>query len=525
MYDIIIKNGTIIDGLADQRFRGDVGIKGGEIKKVAPHVAGKAETVIDAGGLFVCPGFIDVHSKSDGHWCVFNFPNQESLLRQGVTTIIGGNCGSSLAPLVSPDTVKSVQRWGDISDVNVNWLSYEDLLSELERIGLSLNFGSLVGHTTLRRGMIKDDYRPLKEDELRVALNMLSEAFDQGAFGVSFGLSFSHAEVADEGEIIAFLKAAQEHNSVGAFHLRDEGMGAEESVEEVLNFGLKTGAAVELSHFKFEGHASQGLFPKTLKMIEDAHSKGLDVNFDVYPYPVTASVLYNYLPDWAAAGGRQKMLNRLRDDDSRQKTIRALKEDEFDYADMIISSIPKNPSFVGKNIGALAEANNTSAEEMVLDMLLASEGNVIVFNKNLSREIVDTLVQHPLSVIATDGCGFDLDRPEMERYGHVHPRNFGAFPEFIRRYIIENKSLSWEEGIKKITSVPASKYGIAGRGILAKDHLADVCIIDPETISSQADFKDPYQYAKGVKILIVNGKIVIDGDKVVDAKAGAVIRK
>jgi N-acyl-D-amino-acid deacylase len=523
MYDIIIKNGTIIDGSGKPMFLGDVGIRGDEIAIIGNIKNDNATTIIDAENQYVAPGFIDVNNHSDTFWRIFSNPDLESLIYQGITTIIGGNCGSSLAPLVNKDIIQSIQKWTDIKKMNLNWLTTKEFLDEVGKKPLSVNFATLVGHGTLRRGIIKDEVRNPSDHEIKMMKKMLRMAMKQGAIGMSTGLVYTHAKMATEKEIEELAKVVKEYDGVYATHIRGEGRELIESIKEAIDIGKKTGVKLQISHLKAMGEKSWPLMNEAIDLIETARNDGLNINFDIYPYTATGSVLYIFLPDWITQGGKKMMIRRLKDPEIRKKVIEEMKADEVDYSGVIIAISPLNKTLTRKSIADIAISQEKSVEETVLDVLIASDGRVVTFMNVLSEKNVVEGIKNPFSMITSNGSGYNL---EYENNGDlIHPRNFGSFPRVLAKYVREKKILSWEEAIHKISGGPAEKFNLQNRGVIKEGNFADVVVFDPKKIQDLATPRNPYQYSQGITQLIVNGKIVLEQGKYNGHRAGIVLKK
>lgn len=521
MFDLIIKNGKVVDGTGKSAFDSDLGISKGKIKKIGKLSKYDSENVIDAEGMIVCPGFIDIQTHVDGYLTLFDNPTADSLIQQGVTSVIGGTCGSSLAPLVDPQSIKVVRRWADVESLNVNWLTIKEFLNEIESKGTSVNFGTYVGHTTIKRGILKDEVRELTNEEKAMAFEMADRALSEGALGLSTGLAYSHASFATTDEIIEFAKIALKHNKVYVTHLRNESLNLVEAVEEAIRIGEEAKVSVEISHFKARGKKSWPLFSKALQKIEEARSKEINVNVDVYPYCTTGSVLYTYLPSWITKGGRTGMLNRLKDPKMRQKLIREMKEDENDYAELTIAICP-NISYVGKKVIDIASSSSIIAEEAILDILIANNGEAICFDHTVSDENLQKVILSDFSCVSSDGAGYSIGYKTTSN--RVHPRCFGTFPKFIKEFVREKKAITLENAISKITEMPRKKLGIKDRGRIEKNMKADIVIFDLNKIKDLATFKNPYRYPEGIEAVVVNGKVVVRKGKHTKEMAGEIIR-
>jgi len=270
MYDILIKNGTIIDGTKNKKFKADIGIKKDKIKKIGNLKKANANTIINAQNQYIAPGFVDIHNHSDSYWTLFTSPSLKSMVKQGVTTIIGGNCGASLAPLSRGHFIVSIQKWVDINEVNVNWLTIAEFLDTLEKRKIGLNFGTLVGHSTLRRGVLGEKFRELKPEEMKKMERMLEDAMSDGAFGMSTGLIYSHAKIAPTEEIIRLAKLLKKYHGVHAIHIRDEANKLIPAIKEAIEIAKLSEVSTEISHLKAMGKKNWPNFKKILIMIEKA---------------------------------------------------------------------------------------------------------------------------------------------------------------------------------------------------------------------------------------------------------------
>jgi len=504
-------------------FRGDIGIKDDEIKKIGELHNERAEKEIDASGKLVTPGFIDVNNHSDTYWRIFDGPQLESLVCQGITTIVGGNCGSSLAPLFEASDIATIQKWIDLRKVNVNWLSMEEFLKVLKEKKLALNFGTLAGHGTIRRGILKDEERSFKYGELKLFYKTLECALKDGALGMSTGLIYTHARMADIDELVELAKIVKKYNGVYTTHIRSERDWFINAIEETVQIGRVSGAKIHISHLKVMGEKNWEKMDEALSLIEKAREDGMDVTFDVYPYTNTGSVLYTLLPDWVAKGGKKMMLSRLKDPAIRGKVISEMRESKFDFDKVEIASSLLNKTLARRKISEIAASQEKGIEEAIIDLLIASEGRVISSMEVLSARNVEKAIAHPLSIISTNGAGYDLDHKNTGEV--IHARNFGTFPKVLRDYVVGKSLLSWEEAIKKMTSAPAGKFGFKKRGVIREGNYADILVINPETIDGPATKENPYQYAKGIDNVLVNGKVIVGEGSYNGEMAGRVIRR
>ena len=524
MFNLIIKNGTVIDGTGAEGMAADVGIEKDKITIVGKlDKNAKAENTIDAKGKIVCPGFVDILDHSDNFWTLFSIPRLDSKITQGVTTIIGGNCGSSLAPILGEDSVKSIRKWIDIGKANVNWTRTREFFTELNKRELGINFGTLVGHETLRRGLVGNKEKITRED-MKMMGRMLLDSLKDGAFGMSTGLVFSHAKTVSTDEIKYLVEILKANNAFYASHIRGESEELLPSVNETIHIGRELEMSIEISHLKAVGEKYWPDMQKVLEMINIANEENVEITFDIYPYDTTGSVLYTLLPDWVSQGGRRKMISRLKDLDLREKITKELKIMDYNYENIIISICPKLKETVGKSIAVIADNQNISPEEAMVEFLISANGHAIVFNRKvLDEKNIKLALENSHCIISSADAAYNT---EYVRTGEVvHPRCFGTFPKVLGRYVREQKVLSLENAIEKMTSKPARKIGLKNRGELKKGFFADITIFDPKTIIDKADFDNPYQYSEGIESVVVNGKIVIKDGKHTGELAGRVLRK
>lgn len=518
--DILIKNGEVIDGSGKKpRFKSDVGITNGKITDLDTDIPEyKAKTVIDAKGLVVAPGFVDIQNHSDSYWTLFDQPDATSLLSQGITTMVVGNCGSSLAPLSNSESIKTIQKWHNLGGINLNWTTFAEFLQAVDK-KIGLNVASLVGHATLRRGLLGDAIRKSSSDEIQIMRELLKVALSQGAFGLSMGLVYAHEVNSSTEELLELAESLKLANGYLSVHLRSEGGHILESLDEVIEIAQKSGVPIKISHFKIREKKNWNHAESVIKRIEAAYHKGLNISFDVYPYDTSWNVLYTYLPKWAYEGGRNEILKVIASPIERKKIIEFLKAQEHDYKKIIIATSEGNPGFIGKSISDIAHNSGSSNHEALLNILAAVTTQAIAFDHNLSDQHVKDFMKSPLSMIATDGAGYS----DFSGTNLVHPRCFGAMPKFLS-WVREEKKISWEEAIRKITSQPASLLKFRDRGIIAKNNIADITVFDPNKIVDRATYEKPYQLSDGVTHVFVNGKLAFADGKVA-GRFGQALRK
>lgn len=524
MYDILIKNGTVIDGSGRPMYRADLAVKEGRIAAIGDLPHASASRVIDATGQYVAPGFVDVNNHSDTYWQLLAHPELESLLYQGITTIVGGNSGSSLAPLTDPDIIRSIQKWTDIEKINFNWLSMKEFLREVERRRPAVNFVTLVGHGTIRRGAMDDKTRTITPDEIEIMQRMLRLALKEGAIGLSTGLKYTHARGAGARELAALAKTAVSQGGVYVTYVRDEEEDLVKAVEEAITVARDAEVPLHISHLKAVGKNNWHLMDEVFNLIETAALNDMKISFDVYPYTTTGSVLYTLLPEWVTQEGRKMMLERLKDPGVRNTVLRDMRQKETDYSQIIIAASTLSKMLSRHKISEIAALQGKSPEETVLDFLIASKGQAIVSMESLSEKNVMKAIQHPFSIISSNGVGYGIDHAKTGEL--VHPRNFGTFPKVFAQYVRKEKALSWEEAVHKMSGKPAMKFQLEHRGLLQEGYFADIVVFHPETIADRATMEDPYQYATGMTSIIINGSLAMeDGQLLPSKRFGKVLRR
>lgn len=522
MYDILIKNGTVIDGSGADMKKADVAIKDGLIAGIGDFEEQSATTVIQAAGQFVAPGFIDITSHSDVTWSLFDYPVQESMLTQGVTTIIGGNCGTSLAPLASKEALDAMKKYTDVSRLNTNWQRVSEFFTELEKHKLGINFGTLLGHGTLRRGIIGSEIRPLSQEEIEKMKLMIDEGMRSGAFGFSTGLSFSHESATSPEELMSFLKTLNPYHGLYKVHLRSESKDIFSGVNELIRIGRELDIRVHISHLKLLGRKSWDFVENTEAMLTLAEKNGVKLSFDVFPYLRTGSLLYQLLPAWAREGGFEPMIKRMQDQALKTKITDNLKKLTLHYDAIIIAS-SEYPYHIGKTIKEIAETGKESPEETILSLLIANHGRISIFNKTVFSKNLELLIKNPISIIASDGSGYDMTAAKTGNL--AHPRSFGTFPHFLHHFVGKMKLLTWENAIQKITSMPANTIGIKNRSLLKQGYAADITVFNPETIRDRATYINPYLYSEGISSVIVNGVVAIENGVITGNRAGKILKR
>lgn len=520
MYSLLIKNALVVDGSGNLPQILDVAISGDEIANIAPEINSSAQNVIDAKGKILAPGFVDPQNHSDSYWQLFDNPSLDSLITQGYTTILTGNCGASLAPLLSNEALLSVQKWHNLDAANINWRSFDEYLNVLSGKKFACNIASLVGYSTLRRAIVGDQIRSLEQNEISALKLVLEESLKNGAFGLSSGLSYAHEIIISELELYELAKILKAKEALFSIHLRSEGGELVEAIDEALDIAKNTKVNLKISHLKVRNEQNWPKFTEAVELIETAYHQGSNVHFDVYPYDTIWQALYSYLPKWAIEGGRTIMLKHFADNTQKNKILMHLNNLGVKFSSMQIASTASKLSFVGKTIGQVAKNLGVSSEQAVLSIIENGGSEVLVFEKNLDQDQVNKLAVHPLSFLGTDGAGFS------PIYGGklVHPRCFGTAGKFLN-LALTGKKLALEEAIKKLSSGPAKKIGLHKRGEIKVGNFADLVIFDAGKIKDAATYENPYQFTAGIEYVFVNGQAAVAEGKITGQLPGSILRK
>lgn len=519
MYSIVIKNGTVVDGTGNPGKILDIAIQGDKIVNIAENINSPAQKIIDATGKVVSPGFIDLQNHSDSYWQIFDNPSLESLTSQGFTTILVGNCGASLAPLLTHDALLAMQKWHNLDGVNINWVSFSEFIEEISKKSFGCNIASLVGYSTLRRSIVGDQIRSLEKTELNALKKALTESLEAGAFGLSNGLSYAHEIIISELELFELAKIIKKYNSLFAIHLRSEGREIIEAIDEAIDIANNTEVNTLISHLKIKGENNFPKFSEALTLIETAYHRGTNIHFNLYPYDTMWQHLYTYLPKWAIEGGRAIMLKHFADPTQKNKILMHLNNSGIKFSEIKVASTANNLNYVGKSIGQIAKNLECSSEQAVLHLIQNGGAEVMVFEKNLDTDQVNDLLFHPLSFLGTDGGGF----PANYSGGLVHPRSFGTATKFLN-LVQGSKVLSMEKAIRKLTSGPAKKIGLKKRGEIKVDYFADIVIFNPITVKDKSTFENPYLFSEGIDYVFVNGKTTIENSNLTKNLPGYILR-
>ena len=476
---------------------------------------------------FVAPGFIDMHSHADT--TLPTLPTADSMLHQGITTAVVGQCGFSPAPLLGmrADEVLGILSSDDWAMPANKWTSFGSYLNYLSDLGVSVNVAALVGHGTIRRGIMGYSSGRPGETDMRRMREQVVLAMETGAIGVSTGLIYPPGYYSDTQELIEFARPAAERNGDYFTHIRGMSHALLEAIAEALRVGEETGAHVQISHYKAGGRENWHKATQGLEFIDEAIARGLSVDCDMYPYLASSTVLSAMLPEWVHVGGREEMTKRLTDPQTRLEVARSMKTmGDFKAAEwdkVLISASPKRRSYEGQYVSQLAADAHQSPHDWVFDALLETDFDLMMVLERMSPENVAHQLRHPAMMIGTDGWGFPLDGPRAT--GLPHPRSFGTFPRVLGKYVREKHVLTLAEATHKMTGLPAKALRLKDRGFLKRGYKADVVVFDPDTVSDRATYLDPYQSPLGIPIVFVNGVRVVDNGKHTLARPGRILRR
>ncbi len=524
--DVIVAGGQVIDGSGGPAYRADVGIERGRIAAIGDLAGAGAGVRLDAGGCVVAPGFIDPHTHSD--LPLLLNPQAHSKIRQGVTTEVIGNCGSSPAPLSGKYAGEVRARasslgslpWGE----DWTWRTYGEYLDRLQAERPSVNVVPLVGHVTVRSAAMGFDYRPPAPEELTGMQALLEEALSAGAFGMSSGLMTPPSSYADTEELVALGGTLRRHDALYFSHIRGEGETLFRATAEAIEVGERAGVPVQIAHHKAAFRPNWGRMPFVTRLSEWANDRGVDVQFDVYPYTAGSAGLTQLIPDWAHEGGRETLLGRLRHPRARARLRAEVlafgREWDRIYATTVQTAA--NQPLQGKTLVEIGELRHMAPVDVLFDLLLEEGGRAGMLHFIMDEGDVDHVLRHPLSMIGSDGSSLRANGP-LGR-GKPHPRSYGCFPRVLAHYVRERRLLSLEGAIRKMTGVPAARLRLGDKGLVRWGMDADLVVFDPATVRDAATFADPHRYAEGIRHVLVNGTVtVLDGEHT-GARAGRVLR-
>lgn len=504
-FDLVITNGRIVDGTGNPWFAGSVAVKDGRIADIGQIAAERGTRAIDAKGLILSPGFIDVHAhiETTPTSGIERLPTANNYLQMGVTSVVTGNCGGSE-------------------------LSLGDWFAKLEKGGISINVASFIGHNNVRtKGMNGDFNRPPTPEELVSMQKLVEQAMRDGAVGLSTGLIYVPGTYAKTAEIVELAKVAARFGGLYTTHMRDEGDNVEQSIRETLEIGIQANCPVEISHFKVISKKIWGNSSRTIKLVEDARARGQQVTIDQYLYTAGSNNLRASLPTWVFDGGLEKAKERLLDTAIRARAKREMIEQTRqrgynDFSHIYIAHFPANQQFNGKNISEITRQTRQMSgieeeAEQIVEIVLADSAQIV--SHMMSEEDIERIFRQPFTMGAADGGVIDIAGPSVP-----HPRSFGNNVRALGIYVREKKLVSLEEGIRKMTSLPAQTFKLWERGILRPGMAADIVIFDEKSIADRATFQQPKQYPVGIDYVLVNGQVVIEKGKHMGLRPGQILR-
>ncbi len=509
-FDVLIVNGTIVDGTGNPWFRGDVGINGDKIAAVGwlKHARGAIE--IDAEGKVVAPGFIDMLGQSGMSILIDN--RAMSKISQGITTEITGE-GGSVAP-VNDAILSNWKPYLDRHDLVVDWKDFDGYFKRLEMSGTAINIGSFVGATQVREYVIGLGDREPTSQELEEMKALVREAMQQGALGLSTSLIYAPATYAKTYELIDLATVASEFGGIYITHLRDEGSRIMEALFEAVDIARNANIPVEVWHLKVAGKANWGSMSRVVRMISEQRQGGIDMTADVYPYPASSTSLSSRIPSWAHNGGSAMLLERLQDPKTRKEIKDEIAGTGANVDNAFASTGPEgiliagvsNPDlkkYEGMRLSDIARTEGKDPIDMMLDLLIADSTRTGAVFFSMHEQDVRMAMAQPWSSFCTDASARATDGPLSE--GKPHPRAYGSFPRILGKYVRDEKLISLEEAVRKMTSLPAARVGLTDRGILKPGLCADVVVFDPDSVNDRATFERPHQYSVGINHVFVNG--------------------
>jgi N-acyl-D-amino-acid deacylase len=529
-FDLVIRNGRIIDGTGSPWYGGDVGIRDGRIAAIGRLQGAKAKRTVDAAGSVVAPGFIDMLGQSE--LSILVNPSLPSKIFQGITTEITGE-GGSPAPL--DDAIIAADRTGyDQLKISPDWRTLAQYYSRLERQGIGLNIATYVGATQVRRMVLGDDDKDPTPAELERMRELVRQAMRDGAVGLSTSLQYPPAPYAETAELIALAGEAAKLGGVYATHLRSESDEILAALDEAIRIGREAAIPVEIWHLKTAGKSNWGRMPEVVARIDSARKAGVDIAADTYAYPAWFNSLSSFVPPWAHDGGTVRLLERLRDPEARRRIRKDMESPDAGWdnswqkisgPDAILIGAVQNPAlrrFQGETLAEVAQARGADPIDALLDFLVEDKAYTSVAVFGMSEPDVALALEQPWVSINCDSEG---SAPEgILSRSHPHPRAYGTFPRILRKYVREEHRLTLEDAIRKFSSLPAQRMRLGDRGVLKVGMWADVVVFDPKTIRDRATFAQPHQLAEGMRWVLVNGVPVIADGKATGALPGKVLR-
>ncbi|MDA1349596.1 MAG: D-aminoacylase [Chloroflexi bacterium] len=527
VFDTLIANGMVVDGTGRLRYEADLGISGGKIAAIGKLEDSEAARVIDATGLIVAPGFIDMHTHSD--LSLLDDPGGESKAHQGVTTEVTGNCGESPFP-VGPGPIRAMEL-APGSTIVEDWTDLDGWANRMNSNGISINVAPQVGHSAVRKAVgLTEDRRPT-EDELREMRRLVAESIEQGAFSFSTGLTVWPSMFGDTDEVAALAEAASGfENAFYVSHARLWAGNHVKAVEEAIEIGRRAGLPVQYSHMAIIDPRAYGTGQDMVGPIERARAQGLDVTYDMYPYTAAGSHLSQNVPTWLQAGGNDAMVQRLRDPEQRRRALEETKLGHFGglpwkFDTIVISYLQteENQGLIGKTVDEIAREREEDPHETYLWLIEVEENHVGAVVHNRVESDIRFFMSHPQAMIGSDGNA--ISPTGVSAGERPHPRYYGTYPRILGQYVREQSLISLETAVHKMAGLPADRLGLRDRGRVEEGLIADLAVFDPATVIDRATFEEPHQLAAGVPHVLVNGELIVHNGNHTGARPGRVLRR
>ena len=519
MTDLLIRGGEIIDGTGAPRERADLAITNGRVTEVGGFTGRRAMRMIDARGKVIAPGFIDIHSHSDESMLVNSA--MESALHQGVTLVVCGNCGGSSAPLLGLAAEEADKEYARLG-IKRTWSAFYEYVAAVEQQGSAINVCSFVGHGTLRMSVMGAAARAATPAELAAMRALLDRAMDEGAVGLASGLIYPPSAYGNTDELASLCEVVRQKGGLYASHIRNEGARLLDAVEENLEIARRSGARVQLSHHKASGQKNWGKVKESVDKIQDARDHGIDVQADQYPYTASSTGLAVTIPNWVHEGGSAKLTERLRDPAVRTRIRDEDTETGRAWDRIVIARARHHPEYSGKNVAELAKAAGKDPLEWTCDTLVEHEGAVDIVHHSMNEDDVRHVMRQPWIAIGSDSRA---NAPYgVLSFGKPHPRSYGTFPRVLGHYARDQKVLTLEDAVRKMTSLTAKHLRLRDRGTIRVGAWADLVVFDPARVKDTATYDDPHRYPDGIDQVVVNGAVTIDAGETTSERAGKFLR-
>jgi len=524
-FDIVIKNGLIIDGSGGPAYKKDIGIIGNTIVAIDDLKSSTADMMIDGEGLVVSPGFIDIHTHTDIQLLVNS--KAESKIHQGVTTEVSGNCGDSPFPIRDEDFQDYDERIFEEYGIHIDWRDTDGYLRSLENHKISINHATLTGQGTLRSNVVGNNDVQATPEQINEMKDLLEQSMAEGSFGLSSGLEYAPGSYASTEELIALNKVVAKNGGIYATHMRSEDDKVEEAVQEALGISKEAEVSTQIAHLKASNQGNWHKIDNVLEMLHDAAVSGLPISADRYPYIAYSTGLTKFLPLWSRQGSTEEILARLQDPETAKKIEEYAErkgQDIGGWERVVISScdLEKNKIWEGESVQACAQELDKSAFEFIRDILIEENNGVSMIGFAMDENNLKKVLSSDHVMIGSDGNA--VAPTGKLSSGKPHPRYYGTFPRVLGKYAREENIFDLATAVNKMTHMPAAKLGLLKRGLIAKEFFADIVLFNPDTVIDNASFTDPHQFPTGIEYVIVNGKITIQNGTHTGAQAGSVLR-